>query len=316
MSNIKAFIHGIYPRSNILAQTTRDFDRKRVTLADVKKQQKKDGADLEKVQKEAKLDYYEDGKLAWQDIFRPLVEATNGMEVGALTRWFDNNSFYRQPIINGKLKLSPKNLDDYFVNQPENKWKVSLPSPFTLAKVSEDTTTASFEETLASITQVYSDLFSYLTKRKVAFIQLNEPYIPYHKVKKTEIVLLAKALLQLKKAKGNAILAVNGYFGDTALLVSALSGNTAVDILGIDFFYTALSTLPKEIPHDIIAGVVDGRNSLMEEKATIKAFVQKASKQFGKRTIYLSNNSDLDLLPEEVAKKKVALLGEIAKKFK
>ena len=316
MSKVSAFIHGVYPRSRSLAQTTRDFDRKRVTVSELEKEQAKDSAALLAVQKTANFAFLEDGKLNWQDIFRPVVTATSGMEVGSLTRWFDNNSFYRQPIITGKLKLSVKKLDDYFIKPTSGRWKVTLASPFTFAKLLDDTTTTSFEKTLAAITKLYEELFIYLAAKNVSFIQLNEPFIPYHKVKKSEIALLGKALLQLKKAKGKAALAVNGYFGDTTDLVTALAGNKAVDVLGIDFVFTPLAALPKKLPHAIIAGVVDGRNSLIEEKTVITRFVTHAKKHFGDTDIYLSNNSDLDLLPEPVAKEKVRLLGDVTKSFK
>lgn len=316
MATIKTFIHGVYPRSTELVQTSRDFDRKRVSLADLEKQQAKDFKTLVQVQKEEGVAFIEDGKLSWQDLFRPIVEATKGMEVGPLTRWFDNNSFYRQPMITGKLQLQPKKLDAFFGDLPKGKAKVTLPSPFLFAKVIDDTTTKSFEKTLAAITTLYTDIIVYLSKKNVTFIQFNEPYIPYHNVKKTEIALLGKSLVALKKVKGEITFAVHGYFGDTTALVAALAGNPAVDVLGIDFVHTALSSLPKKLPHDIIAGVVEGRNSLLEDKKMLIGFLEKAAKQFGDRTIYVSNNSDLDLLPESVAKEKVTLLGAVVKSFK
>ena len=115
MSKVGAFINGVYPRTDILAQLTRDFDRHRVSAADVKKQQRKDFDNFLSVQKDAGLDYFEDGKISWQDIFRPIVEVSDGIEVGALRRWFDNNTFYRQPVIKGRVKLNTKKLDEYFM---------------------------------------------------------------------------------------------------------------------------------------------------------------------------------------------------------
>jgi 5-methyltetrahydropteroyltriglutamate--homocysteine methyltransferase len=315
MSKVKIFIHGVYPRSGDLAQTTREVDRKRQTSADLTKQQAKDLTELLAVQKKAQVDFFEDGKLTWQDIFRPIVQSTKGFEVGPLTRWFDNNSFYRQPIIVGKLQLNEKKLNEYFGKLPSKESKVTLPSPFFFAKATDDTTSKSFEKTLSAITELYEDILKYLGKKGISFVQFNEPYIPYHKVKKAEIALLGNSLTKLKKVKGKMIFAVHGYFGDVSELVKALSGNSAVDVLGIDFAQTALTSLPKKIKHDIIAGVVDGRNSLLEEQKTISTFVAKAIKYLQPETLYLSNNSELDLLPETVAKEKVALLGKVRKEF-
>lgn len=315
MSKVAVFIHGVYPRSTELVQTSRDADRKRKTVDDLKKQQEADFANLQEVQEQAGFDYFEDGKFTWQDIFRPIVEATSGMEVGALTRWYDNNTFYRQPIIKGKLKLNEKKLDSFFKKFPAAKWKVTLPSPFTLAKVTDNTTSASFEKTLAEITEIFVQILTALAVKKVKFVQLNETFITYNQLKKAEIASLNKALTQFKKAKGEMVLALHSYFGDATTLVNTLAGNSAIDALGVDFVKTPLKSLPKKLPHDIIAGVVDGRNSLLEEKNVIKNFTEAAMKHFGDKTIYLSNNSDLDLLPEAVAKEKVKLLGTIRKEF-
>jgi len=315
MSKVAAFIHGVYPRSDILSQTSRDFDRQRLTLSDLEKQRRKDFDELIKQQKASSFELLEDGKLSWQDIFRPIVESTSGMEVGALTRWFDNNTFYRQPIISGKLKLDSKKLDKFFLSTIDRKWKVTLASPFTFAKLTEDTFSTSFEKTLDSIIEIYIELLAYLETKKYHFVQFNEPFIPYNKLKKSEIILFKKSLSKLKEVKRDFVFAVSGYFGNTAELVKTLAESDVVDVLGIDFVTTPLSSLPKKLDKDIIAGVVDGRNSLLEEKNVIKSFVEKAIKHFGDKTIYLSNNSDLDLLPETVAKEKIKLLGIVRKEF-
>lgn len=310
MTKIGAFINGVYPRSDTLAQLTRDFDRNRVSKSDVKKQQVKDFDKLLYEQKDAGLDYFEDGKLSWQDIFRPIVEATEGIEAGALTRWFDNNTFYRQPVIKGKVKLHTKKLDGYF----QNVGKVTLVSPFTFAKLTENNLSDSFEKTFDIIVELYRELVSYLAARQVVFVQFNEPYIPYYLVKKSEIVLMGAAIESIVSGLDIKI-AVHGYFGDGAELVKALAGNRAIGALGVDFTRTSLLSLPKGLKQDIIAGVLEGRNSLIEKKEMMTAFVEKLLRQVAGGTIYLSNNSDLDLLPESVAKKKIQLLGEIKKEF-
>ncbi len=91
MTKVISFIHGIYPRSESLAQMTRDVGRKRKTEEELLAAQKKDTNHLLALQKKHGFLYGEDGMLLWQDIFRPIVEATDGMIVGPLTRWFDNN---------------------------------------------------------------------------------------------------------------------------------------------------------------------------------------------------------------------------------
>src|SRR5881398_1488620 len=94
---MQAFAPGIYPRSEPLVQATRDLDRGRTTPEAVDEQVERDLAELVAAQQAAGLDLLADGMLRWQDHFRPLLEAADGLETGALTRFLDTNSFYRAP---------------------------------------------------------------------------------------------------------------------------------------------------------------------------------------------------------------------------
>ena len=78
-------------------QATRDLDRGRTSPEAVDEQVERDLAELVSVQQAAGLDLLADGMLRWQDVFRPLVEAADGLEKGALTRFLDTNTFYRAP---------------------------------------------------------------------------------------------------------------------------------------------------------------------------------------------------------------------------
>src|SRR4249919_297259 len=102
---LEAFAPGMYPRSEALVQATRDLDRGRTTQADVDGQVESDLEELIGVQQAAGLDLLSDGMLRWQDHFRPLLEAAEGLETGALTRFLDTNTFYRAPKATGAPKL-------------------------------------------------------------------------------------------------------------------------------------------------------------------------------------------------------------------
>ncbi|MBI2074582.1 MAG: hypothetical protein HYT83_01950 [Candidatus Levybacteria bacterium] len=314
MTQIANFIHGIYPRSAKLVQTSRDVDRNRLSQKDLLKQEKADLVKLFKLQKSAAFDYIEDGKLSWQDIFRPIVLATQGLEVGALTRWFNNNSFFRQPIFSKKVRLNTGKLDDFFPNtKPSKKWKVTLPSPFTFAKLSEGD--ASFEERLAKTTEILQLIIKYLNKKGVSFIQLNEPYLPYHGANDQDLKLFIDSLKTLYKSKGNSLFAVHFYFGDAAPFVLKLCNEKLADVVGVDFYKTTLKSLPRRIPFDIIAGIVDGRNSLLENKAILRSFIKETLKRLDPKVLYIANNSDIEFLPEEVAAKKLLILKDVKTYF-
>src|SRR5215217_6968285 len=105
LPEIKAYAPGIYARSEELVQATRDLDRGRTTEEAVEEQQEADLRTFLETQREAGLDYFSDGLLNWQDIFRPFDEAAGGLEPGPLTRFLNTNTFYRAPVVTG---VAPK----------------------------------------------------------------------------------------------------------------------------------------------------------------------------------------------------------------
>src|SRR4029450_12545321 len=86
---IKAYQHGVFPRSEDVVAATRGLERGRTSPDEVEVQFKRDREDLIQAQQEAGLDYFSDGLLRWQDIFRPLAETVEGMEARTLGRWLD-----------------------------------------------------------------------------------------------------------------------------------------------------------------------------------------------------------------------------------
>ena len=130
---MRAFAPGIYPRSEALVQATRDLDRGRTSPEAVDEQLVRDRERLVAAQQAAGLDLLSDGMLAWQDIFRPLIEATAGLEAGALTRILDTNTFYRAPEASAGAPRLAAPLDGRHVAPLPAPRLVTLPSPYAFA---------------------------------------------------------------------------------------------------------------------------------------------------------------------------------------
>ena len=144
----KAYAPGIYPRSEALVQATRDLDRGRTTQEAVDEQVERDLAELVSVQQQAGLDLLADGMLRWQDLFRPLLEATDGLETGALTRFLDTNTFYRAPHATTATPKLEEPLGEHYVAPLPGPRLVTLPSPFALAHGTDVTPQAIAENVL------------------------------------------------------------------------------------------------------------------------------------------------------------------------
>src|SRR5207342_2898170 len=145
---VEAFAPGMYPRSEALVQATRDLDRGRTTEAEVDARIEADQQELIGAQQAAGLDLLTDGMLRWQDHFRPLLQAADGLETGALTRFLDTNTFYRAPkASSGTPKLAGP-LEARFSAPVPGPRVATLPSPYALARGTGVSPTAMAENVL------------------------------------------------------------------------------------------------------------------------------------------------------------------------
>src|SRR5438876_608630 len=102
-----AELGGIHPRSEQLIELTRSYDRGKTERASVEKQIELDTIELVKLQDESGFENFTDGAFSWQDQFRPVVESLDGITTGTrYSRWFDTNTFYKKPTVNGKIGLA------------------------------------------------------------------------------------------------------------------------------------------------------------------------------------------------------------------
>src|SRR4051812_40264908 len=137
LPEIRAYAPGIYARSEELVQATRDLDRGRTTKEAVEEQRLADVCAFIEAQREAGLDYFSDGLLNWQDIFRPFDEAAEGLRPGPLTRFLNTNTFYRAPTIEMERPSLVEPLGEPFFrigDLPRERWVATLPSPHSLAE--------------------------------------------------------------------------------------------------------------------------------------------------------------------------------------
>jgi 5-methyltetrahydropteroyltriglutamate--homocysteine methyltransferase len=287
VAELQAFAPGIYPRSEELVQATRDLDRGRTTEEAVDQQVERDFAELVSTQQAAGLDLLADGMLRWQDQFRPLLEAADGLETGALTRFLDTNTFYRAPKATGEPKLSQPLGERYVAPLPGPRL-VTLPSPYALAHGTDVSPKAMAANVLKPA----------LDGLDAELVVLAEPFLG-----DADIDGLAEALELLS---GGPPLALWLEFGDAKPALEKGAAELPVDGLGIDFYATHVDDLPSGFDKLLLAGVIDARSSLPEEPREIAAFVERLEVE----RIALVPNGDLQYVSRQVAREKLARLGK------
>ena len=306
MPEIKAYAPGIYARSEELVQATRDLDRDRTTEEAVENQREADLTSFLDVQREAGLDYLSDGSLNWQDIFRPFDEAASGLEPGPLTRFMNTNTFYRAPAVTGVApKLAEPLAEPYFRigDLPRNRWVATLPSPHALAM-----SAAEELEPSAVAEGILGPQIRWLAGNGCAMVVLQETELFEDGI---DLYPLSEALDALQSPLPVALQLPLGDSGDVLGELVELD----VEAIGVDFYATDLEALPRPFPKTLLAGVVDARNSLLEEPEEIAQFGRQLLEEL-EGDLHLVPNGDLQFVPEKIAAQKILRLGQAARVLK
>jgi 5-methyltetrahydropteroyltriglutamate--homocysteine methyltransferase len=292
LHTLSAFVPGIYPRSEELVQATRDLDRGRTTPEAADEQFDRDLDALVAGQQEAGIDLLADGMLRWHDLFRPLVEASAGLELGPLTRFLDTNTFYRAVQATGESPRLERALDERYVAPLPGPRLVTLPSPFAFAVASGLSQRDLAEGVLKPQLEALRD---------VELVVLAEPFLG--RTPQPELDELAEALAVLA---GGRALALQLTFADAGPLLPRLA-ELPVDGVGIDFYATHVDAVPEGLEKLVLAGVIDARGSLLEDPREIAQFAARLGERVER--IALTPNGDLQFVSEGVAREKLARLG-------
>jgi len=306
MPEIRAYAPGIHARSEELVQATRDFDRGRTTREVVEKQQNEDLRSFLEVQREADLDYLSDGLLNWQDIFRPFDTAARGLRPGPLTRFLNTNTFFRAPVAEARTPKLTEPLGEPFFHigdLPRGRWVATLPSPYALAFAAAD----ELEPRTVAET-VLRPQIRWLAGNGCAMVVLQETALFGNN---RDIFGLGKALDALESP---VPLALQLPFGDAGEVLGELV-ELDVEAIGVDFYATDVAALPRPFPKTLLAGVIDARNSLLEEPEEISEFGRRLLEEL-EGELHLVPNGDLQFVPEKIAREKVLRLGAAARRLK
>lgn len=316
---ISAYQHGIYPRSETVVAATRDLERNRTSAEEVEGRFREDEENFVGVQREAGLDYFSDGLLRWQDLFRPLVDLSPGMRAQKLVRWFDNNSFFRAPEV-GDLHPAGGIAPAVFAMNGElpHPRAATLPSPYLFSRAAQATDNDIDRDALmlGLARNVLAPVAGSLAGSGYRVVHLQEPWLPFFGIQESAWEPFEEALRTLnEEIGGRAALVLHLYFGDAGAHAERLR-RLPVDAVGFDFVETDLESLGRDWEIGVLAGCLDGRRSLVESVEGTVAFARRVAEAMNPPALYLSSTSDLELLPLEVARRKVLRLGEATRRLK
>ena len=255
------------------------------------------------------MDFFSDGLLKWQDIFRPLMGAV-GVKPHTLIRWFDTNTFFREPELVGKVP-TVTNPDGVVAAASVPRPRVAtLPSPYMFSRAAH--TDHDRNRLMVDLAhRVLRPAIDAAVAGGAELIHLEDPWLGYFGIKPEDWTPLGEALGILHRDL-KATLAFHVYFGDAGPHIAQLL-RLPVDAIGVDLTETDVAELGSSWDKGLVAGIIDGRSSIVESLDNTVEVARHLADTVRPRNLYLTSNCELGYLPTVVAELKVLRLGEAAR---
>lgn len=267
-------------------------------------------------QESAGVDLITDGQIRWQDPVTYLAGSLQGYENGGLIRYFDTNTFYRQPEATASIAWEkPILVRDYeFAREHASRpVKPVVTGPYTVAKLSLLGVYADLRALVLDTARALNQEMKALAAANPVLIQVDEPAIVWH-CYKGDWDIFREAMDVLMDGVGTTTL-LRTDFGDAVGLPDFFA--LPFQGFGLDMVHGKenRSLVPK-VPNDkdLVLGIVDARNVRMETNDAVRETVQWATKYVAKDRLAISPNTGLEFLPRETAYDKLENLVRAVKK--
>jgi 5-methyltetrahydropteroyltriglutamate--homocysteine methyltransferase len=330
---------GDSPELQVLRRTVAALDRGERSHADLLDVQNEVTRHVIAEQVKAGLDVATDGLIRWYDPISHLAGKLDNIEIKGLVRFFDTNTYFRQPVLVGApIKSGNLVVGEYsfarnalgHLPTPQGKAgklsiKPVLTGPYTLGKfsLSEQSGDSSSKvfSSLEARAQAYAEIlaseFEPLSQAGAELIQIDEPaaikYPNDWAIFESSFAPLAQARDKIRNSGHKLELALYVYFHDCTPLYEKLLA-LPVDIVGLDFTYS-----PKLV--DLVAsavspkwlglGLIDGRNTKLEDPVHITRQVERMLPKIKDQRAYLGPSCGLEYLPRDRAFAKLELLSKV-----
>jgi len=309
---VRTSLTGPFPRPETLVQATRDLDRGRTTADAV--EAIFDATEREVVALEERLgvDHVTGGYLRWADLFRPFAETWRGFTVGPVTRWFETNTFYRQPILNAP----PERIHGAIAGRlpraatvgGAKRAKAILPGPYTFAGLLDNRSGETPEALIHRLGRLLAEEARELVAAGYGTVQFQEPLLVVEPPEGPKAEAVVVAYQTIAGSLNGATSVVWTYFADAGPAFPLLN-RLPVHVIGVDLAETEPEAIPALRDRTSLGlGCVDPRTTLVEDASEVARIARDLGERLRPPSIWLGPGGPLDLLPWEPATRKLHLL--------
>ena len=288
--------------------------------------------DLIARQTDAGLDRVVEGQARWDDMLAHPLTVHESVETRGIVRYYDNNNFYREPVITGELSADgdvAAELADT-AEHVESGLQAVLPGPYSLADLATDEYYEDGAELLAAVAEFLAGEAEAFPGIETLF--LLEPSLvgnppragaeedgqdPFSDAVGGEAV--TEAIDALAGAV-DAEVVVYPYWGALDEKTHAHVLDAEIDALGYDLISdqdaNVYNVQEYGTTDDVALGLIDGQNTLVESPETVRDRIDwftgsTPSEEYG--TVYAVPNTELYYLPENRFEEKLETLAGAAR---
>lgn len=255
----------------------------------------------------AGVDVINDGQVRWDDLLAPFARAWSGCDRGPLERFYDNNTYFRQPVITGPITTEGTTLVrdfEFARGVARGELKAAVCGPLTFATLAEDRHYRSIEDRTLAVADAIAAEIRGLGAAGATLVDIEEPALVAH----PEHFALARAAIE-RLAVAGVPLSLQTYFFPADPLLDALAAFPVAQV-GVDVRSRDTKALERlnALRQTVVLGIVDARNTRVETESELVGLIEAALKQVPADYLWLAPTTGLEYLPHDVAVKKLKAL--------
>jgi len=271
-------------------------------------------------QETAGLDRVVEGQARWDDMLAHPLAVHDSVETRGIVRYYDNNNFYREPVVTGELTPDGDVAAelDAAAADAETPLQAVLPGPYSLARLATDEQYgdgAAFLDAVATFLAGEAEQFP-----DVETLFLLEPSLVTDPPETDDEHERVPEALDTVADALDAEVVVYPYWGALEEELYTYVIDADIDALGFD-----LVSAPDEnvynaqeygTPADVALGVVDGQNTRVESPETVRERVEwfdgrTPQNDYGR--VYATTNTETFYLPVNRFEEKLDALAAAAR---
>jgi len=256
------------------------------------------------------IDLPMEGQAGWDDAQTPVARGFEGVRIAGLIRYLDTNTYYRQPEIVGPVHwTSPITASEFSEAQAASKrpLKAFLPGPYSLYRFSKDLRYGDAVEGARALGAALGQEAAALEEAGATWIHLEEPWIGRARAGDAGAI---RAGLEAFLAGRRAKTMIHVPFAAPTAVFDAIAdlpwSGIGLDLVGAPGGWDLLPRIPAG--RTVGLGLVDARNTRLEEPSAIAAAVKKARSRRPDLDYHVSPTASLEYLPADRAEQKLERL--------